>query len=228
MATVLLRKSWVYKVLSDSWIPDFIWNKFLPISPSESNLDLPKQEVLVPVTKRSVSPKPLETAGGWVWNPVRVSRTTLGSLSAEVHRSVTSLCVDKNAGEGNYSQRVIESNGGGPLFFFTIILVLIYIHYRNPRFQYDISVQVYSELRSYLPWHHSLVHHSLSYFFSLFYFDAGGGACVHVCMCACVNLQSAYERKHLIFIFLSIVSHDTISHSIHLPAKASILFSFMT
>lgn len=118
MATVLLRKSWVYKVLSDSWIPDFIWNKFLPISPSESNLDLPKQEVLVPVTKRSVSPKPLETAGGWVWNPVRVSRTTLGSLSAEVHRSVTSLCVDKNAGEGNYSQRVIESNGGAFVFFY--------------------------------------------------------------------------------------------------------------
>lgn len=77
------------------------------------------------------------------------------------------------------------------------------------------SVHIYPDI--------TLAHHSLSCFDAV-----GGGVVARVCMCACVNLQSAYERKHLIFIFLSIVSHNAILHSIPLPAKASILFSFMT
>lgn len=73
------------------------------------------------------------------------------SLLRYLSQSFLSLC-GQECREGGITHRRWQSLiGVASLFVFTIILFLVYIHYRNPRFQYDISVEVYSELRSYLP-----------------------------------------------------------------------------
>lgn len=78
-------------------------------------------------------------------------RAVCPSLLRYLSQSFLSLC-GQECREGGIIHRGLQSLiGMASLFLFTIILFLVYIHYRNPRFQYDISVQAYSELRSYLP-----------------------------------------------------------------------------